>query len=47
MVLATDRALVDGLRALGFRVARTCLYMIRGGGTAPPAGYVLMGGHYA
>jgi len=27
-------------------VARTCLYMIRGGGTAPPAGYVLMGGYY-
>jgi predicted N-acetyltransferase YhbS len=47
MVVATDRALVDGLRAMGFRVARTCLYMIRGGGTAPPAGYVLMGGHYA
>jgi ribosomal protein S18 acetylase RimI-like enzyme len=46
-VVATDRALVDGLRAMGFRVARTCLYMIRGGGTAPPAGYVLMGGHYA
>jgi hypothetical protein len=47
MVLATDRALVDGLRAMGFRVARTCLYMIRGGGTAPPPGYVLMGAHYA
>ena len=47
MVVATDRALVDGLRAVGFRVARTCLYMIRGGGTAPPAGYVLMGGDYA
>ncbi len=47
MVVGTDRALVDGLRTMGFRVARTCLYMIRGGGTAPPAGYVLMGGHYA
>ena len=46
MVVATDRALVDGLRAMGFRVARTCLYMIRGGGTAPPPGYVLMGAHY-
>jgi len=47
MVVATDRALVDGLRGMGLRVVRTCLYMIRGGGTAPPAGYVLMGGHYA
>jgi predicted N-acetyltransferase YhbS len=46
MVLATDRVLVDGLRALGFGVFRACQYMIRGGGTAPPAGYVLMGGDY-
>jgi ribosomal protein S18 acetylase RimI-like enzyme len=44
MVLGTDRALVDGLRAMGFRVFRACHYMIRGGGTAPPAGYVLMSG---
>jgi predicted N-acetyltransferase YhbS len=46
MVLGTDRALIDGLRALGFRVFRACHYMIRGGGTAPPTGYVLMGGDY-
>jgi len=46
-VVATDRALVEGLRGMGLRVVRTCLYMIRGGGTAPPPGYVLMGGHYA
>jgi len=44
-VLATDRAMVDGLRALGFTLFRACQYMIRGGGTAPPAGYVLMGPH--
>lgn len=46
MVLATDRVLVDGLRAGGFRVARAHHYMVRGGGTAPPAGYVLMGAAY-
>ena len=46
MVLGTDRALVDGLRAMGFRVFRACHYMVRGGGTAPPASYVLMGGDY-
>jgi ribosomal protein S18 acetylase RimI-like enzyme len=46
MVLATDRMLVDGLRAAGFALFRACHYMIRGGGTAPPAGYVLMGGDY-
>ena len=46
MVLGTDRALVDGLRAMGFRVARALHYMVRGGGTAPPAGYVLMGAAY-
>ena len=46
MVVATDRVLVDGLRAAGFAVFRACHYMIRGGGTAPPAGYVLMGGDY-
>lgn len=45
-VLATDRVLVDGLRAAGFRVARALHYMVRGGGTAPPAGYVLMGATY-
>jgi ribosomal protein S18 acetylase RimI-like enzyme len=44
MVLGTDRPLVDGLRAMGFRVFRACHYMVRGGGTAPPAGYVLMSG---
>lgn len=44
IVLATDRALLDGLRAMGFRPFRACHYMLRGGGTAPPAGYVLMGG---
>jgi predicted N-acetyltransferase YhbS len=46
MVLATDRILVDGLLAMGFRLFRACHYMTRGGGTAPPAGYVLMGGDY-
>jgi ribosomal protein S18 acetylase RimI-like enzyme len=46
IVLGTDRVLVDGLRASGFRVFRACHYMIRGGGTAPPAGYVLMSGDY-
>ena len=44
MVPATDRRLVDGLLALGFRVFRACHYMVRGGGTAPPANYVLMNG---
>ena len=46
MVLGTDRVLVDGLRTMGFRIVRACHYMVRGGGTAPPAGYVLMGGDY-
>jgi ribosomal protein S18 acetylase RimI-like enzyme len=46
MILGTDRALVDGLRTMGFRLFRSCHYMIRGGGTAPPPGYVLMGGDY-
>jgi ribosomal protein S18 acetylase RimI-like enzyme len=44
VVPAGDRRLVDGLLALGFRVFRACHYMVRGGGTAPPAGYVLMNG---
>jgi hypothetical protein len=38
--------LVDGLLALGFRPFRACHYMIRGGGTAPPSGYVLLGADY-
>jgi predicted N-acetyltransferase YhbS len=46
MVLATDRVLVDGLLAAGFRLFRACHYMTRGGGPAPPAGYVLMSGDY-
>jgi len=46
MIPATDRHLVDGLLALGFEVFRACHYMVRGGGTAPPPGYVLMGGDY-
>jgi predicted N-acetyltransferase YhbS len=46
MVLATDRMLIDGLRTIGFRLFRACHYMIRGGGTAPPSGYVLMGGDF-
>jgi predicted N-acetyltransferase YhbS len=46
MILGTDRALVEGLRAIGFRLFRSCHYMVRGGGTAPPPGYVLMGGDY-
>jgi ribosomal protein S18 acetylase RimI-like enzyme len=44
LVPATDRRLVDGLVALGFRVFRACHYMVRGGGTPPPPGYVLMNG---
>ena len=43
-VPAGDRRLVDGLLQLGFRVWRACQYLVRGGGTAPPAGYVLMNG---
>lgn len=44
LVPATDRPLVDGLLAMGFRVARACHYMVRGGGTAPPSNYLLMNG---
>jgi ribosomal protein S18 acetylase RimI-like enzyme len=44
VVPATDRRLVEGLLALGFRVFRACHYMVRGGGTAPPPNYVLMNG---
>ncbi len=43
VVPATDRRLVGGLLDLGFRVLRAAHYMVRGGGTAPPANYVLMG----
>ena len=39
---ASDRRLVESLGALGFRVHRACQYMVRGGGTTPPPGYVLM-----
>lgn len=41
---ATDRALVDGVLTLGFRVAKACQLMAWGGGTAPPPNYVLMNG---
>ena len=44
LVPATDRRLVDGLLGMGFHVARACHYMVRGGGTAPPANYLLMNG---
>jgi hypothetical protein len=44
MVAAGDRRIVDGLLEAGFRVFRVCSYMIRGGGTAPPASYVFMSG---
>ncbi len=44
LVPATDRRLVDGLGALGFRAFLACHYMGRGGGTAPPPSYVLMNG---
>jgi hypothetical protein len=44
LVPATDRLLVDGMLGLGFRVAKACQYMVRGGGTAPPPNYVLMNG---
>jgi ribosomal protein S18 acetylase RimI-like enzyme len=43
-VPATDRRLVGGLTQLGFRVFRAAHYMVRGGGTPPPANYVLMNG---
>jgi len=46
MMVASDRRLVDGLLAMGFAPFRACQYMVRGGGTAPPAGYVLMGGDF-
>jgi predicted N-acetyltransferase YhbS len=46
VVAATDRRLVEGLLASGFALFRACHYMVRGGGTAPPANYVLMGGDY-
>ena len=42
VVPAGDRRVVDGLLALGFRVFRVGSYLIRGGGTAPPASYVFM-----
>jgi GNAT superfamily N-acetyltransferase len=44
LVPATDRRVVDGMIAFGFRVLLACQYMVRGGGTAPPANYVLMNG---
>ncbi len=44
LIPSSDRVLVDGLLALGFRVMRACHYMVRGGGTAPPPNYVLMNG---
>jgi ribosomal protein S18 acetylase RimI-like enzyme len=44
LVPAGDHRLVEGLLGLGFRVFRACQYMVRGGGTAPPANYVLMNG---
>src|SRR5581483_5663342 len=34
LVPATDRALLDGLLAHGYRVFRACQYLVRGGGTA-------------
>jgi predicted N-acetyltransferase YhbS len=47
LALATDRVLVDGLLRLGFRILRIRSYMVRGGGTAPPSGTVLMSAEYA
>jgi ribosomal protein S18 acetylase RimI-like enzyme len=44
LVPAGDRRLVDDVLRLGFRVVRACHYMVRGGGTSPPANYVLMNG---
>ena len=44
LIPAADRRLVEGLTTAGFRVFRACHYMVRGGGTAPPANYVLMNG---
>jgi len=43
VVPATDRRLVAGLVDVGFRVFRAAHYLVRGGGTAPPPNYVLMG----
>lgn len=44
LVPATDRRLLGGLADFGFRVRLACQYLVRGGGTAPPANYVLMNG---
>jgi ribosomal protein S18 acetylase RimI-like enzyme len=41
LVPAADQRLVDALLAHGFRVRATLIYLAAGGGTAPPAGYVL------
>jgi GNAT superfamily N-acetyltransferase len=41
LVPASDRRLVDGLLAEGFRVRGVLQYLCGGGGTAPPPGYVL------
>ena len=41
LVPASDRRLVDGLLAEGFRIRGTLQYLCGGGGTAPPPGYVL------
>lgn len=40
LVPAVDRRLVDALLAQGFRVRGTLAYLVGGGGTAPPPGYV-------
>jgi len=44
LVAGTDRRTVEGLLDAGFRVQRCGHYLVRGGGTAPPAGYVLASG---
>lgn len=44
LVAGTDRRTVEGLLEVGFRVLRAGHYLVRGGGTAPPAGYVLASG---
>lgn len=38
---AGDQRLIDALLAQGFRVRGVLQYLVRGGGTAPPPGYVL------
>jgi GNAT superfamily N-acetyltransferase len=44
LAVGTDRRVVEGLLEAGFRVLRAGHYLVRGGGTAPPVGYLLASG---